>query len=260
MNGGTGLAGLAVTALVAAGVAIAATFLLASPAAPPAAAPGSSAASSGDLRAEVARLRAEVAELRGAKRPSPSASSPAAAPSEVPAGTAASKEGAADAPSAPLPATRGELDAIIDERIAKTLKGEGPALLAGGAEKKKVTIDEAGAALGLSAFEIDAVRRVYRDAENEMLSAIMGTTDLEAIRLEVAAAKDDPDKKAALVNKAVGNVFRNLGHVMTIEDRRDRELRKVLPEDKVKQLKDYELKPTFEDAELEGLLKDVFEN
>jgi hypothetical protein len=93
-----------------------------------------------------------------------------------------------------------------------------------------------------------------------MLLAVMGTADLEAIREEVRAAKDDPEKKAALVNKAIGNVFRNLGHVVTIEDRRDREMRKVLPEDKVKRLKEFDLKATFDDGDLEDVLGEVFKD
>jgi hypothetical protein len=171
---------------------------------------------------------------------------------------------AVDAPvpgeEAPLPANRAELVALIDGRIAEKSGEIAAGAVTAAAGKKRVTIEEAGEAIGLSAFEIDAVRRVYGDAENEMLAAVMGTTDLDAIRQEVRAAKDDPDRKAALVNKAVGNLFRNLGHVMTLEDRRNRELKKVLPEEKVKALKEYDLKPTFEDAELENLLKDVFEN
>lgn len=262
MSGGTGLAGLAVTALVAAVVAVAAAMLVPPASAPPPEDRAAPPVSGEDLRSEVARLRGEVAELRRARTSAP-ASPAAGAPGgdRTPSAGSAGTEGSASpVAAAPLPATREELTALIDARIAERGGAAGPGGAPAEPEKKSVSIDEAGAAIGLSAFEIDAVRRVYRDAENEMLAAVMGTTDMDVIRQEVAAAKDDPDKKAALVNKAVGNVFRNLGHVMTIEDRRDRELKKVLPEEKVKQLKGYELKPTFEDAELEGLMKDVFEN
>jgi len=262
MSGGTGMAGIAVTGLVAAVVAMGVSFLVPrdTPPAPPA--PPAERASSEHLRSEVARLRAEIAELRAARAASPGTSKGAVGapgPGQGPAGAIAAADPAVGG-EAPLPASRAELVALIDDRIQE--KG-GEVLAGAGGEtpgKKKVSIEEAGAAIGLSAFEIDAVRRVYANAESEMLNAVMGTTDIDAIRQEVRAAKEDPEKKAALVNKAVGNVFRNLGHVMTLEDRRDRELKKVIPEEKAKALKDYDLKPTFEDAELEDLLKDVFEN
>jgi hypothetical protein len=260
MSQGTGVAGLAVTALVAAVVAVAAAALFPpSPAAPP---PGSRSSAEADLREEVERLRAEVAELRASRGaagdPGSAAAGPVAGPAAV-AGTGPAPAGSPGEGASALPASRDDLVALIDGRIAEKFAAAGPAVASRPA-KKRVTIEEAGAEIGLSAFEIDAAKRVHRAAEDEMLVAVMGTADLEAIQQEVRAAKDDPDRKAALVNKAIGNVFRNLGHVMTIEDRRDRELRKVLPEDKVKRLKEYDLKPTFDDAELGEVLEGVFNN
>jgi len=256
VSGGSGVAGLAVTALVAALVAAGVAALL--PASPPSTPPAGGGLPAADvtraLREDVATLRAEVAEIRAARAAPPRAPGGAPPPSgdAVPPGTGPAPPAGTD----PLPASRAELEALIDERIA----GAGPAAAAKAAEaaKKRLTVEEAGAEIGLSTLEIDAARRVYRNAESELLLALLGTTDLEAIKEEVRAAKDDPEKKAALVNKCVGNLFRNLGHVMTIEDRRDRELRKVLPEEQAKRLKGYDLKPTFEDVELESVLKDVF--
>ncbi|HEU4394590.1 MAG TPA: hypothetical protein VFS92_03430, partial [Planctomycetota bacterium] len=157
-------------------------------------------------------------------------------------------------------ATRAELVALIDERVAAIDADPVAAAKAAAAARKRLTVEEAGAEMGLTNLEIDAVKRAYREAENEMLNAIMGTSDVDAIKEEVRAAKDDPDRKAALVTKCVGNVFRNLGHVMTIEDRRDRELKKFLPEEQVKKLKGYDLKPTFDDADLESIMEDVFKD
>jgi hypothetical protein len=61
------------------------------------------------------------------------------------------------------------------------------------------------------------------------------------------------------VNKAVANAIRNLGSLMTIEDRRDRELRKFLPEETVRKLRGYDVQSTVGDPELEGILRDVFD-
>ena len=249
MSGGTGMAGLAVTALVAALIAGGVATLLSSgprePTAPPPPRPAPAARDDGD---RLQRLEAAVAELRAAR----------------PAGAAGAgaEPGAPGTPSAgvdaPLPASRAELVALIDERIAADNADPVAAAKAAAAARKRLTVEEAGAEMGLTNLEIDAVKRAYREAENEMLNAIMGTTDLDAIKEEVRAAKDDPDKKAALVTKCVGNVIRNLGHVMTIEDRRDRELKKFLPEEQVKKLKGYDLKPTFDDSDLESIMNEVF--
>jgi hypothetical protein len=232
------MAGLAVTAVVSALVAFGVAALLGQGSPPPAppAPPVPRQESIEPLRAEVARLRAEVAALR-AGRPEP------------PPGTAAPPPAAGEAPA---PATEAELVALIDRRIA----ARPPAEAAPGPARK--TLDEAGAELGLSSVDIDSVKRIWRESEMEALTAIMGTADMEAIKEEVKAAEDDPDRKAALVNKVVGNMVRNLGRIATIEDRRNRELKKFLSEDQVKKLKGMDIKPTMEDADLEGILKGTF--
>jgi hypothetical protein len=144
----------------------------------------------------------------------------------------------------------------MDRRIAlKAAQG----VAAGGAaaQRKRVTIEEAGAEMGLSSVEIDTARRIWRESENEMLTSVMGTPDLEAIKEELKAAAEDPGRKADLINKAVGNMFRNLGRIMTIEDRRDRELKKYLGEEQTKKLKGYDVKSTLEDPEMEDVLQKV---
>jgi len=159
-------------------------------------------------------------------------------------------------PAGPLPADRGALVALIDARIAEKVPLQ--AAREPGPRKPRRSIEEAGAEIGLNAFEIDAARAAYQAAEMEMITAVMGTSDLDAVKEEVRAARDDPDRKAALVQKAVGNVIRNLGRVVTIEDRRDRDLRRILSEEQVKRLKGYDLKPTAADAELEDILEEAF--
>lgn len=261
MKSPSGLAGLFVSALVAALVAFAVTALLGGPApraAPPAApAPESAPPAVKDLQRDVARLRAEVEELRGARRTAPPPRDPAAG---EPGAASMDGDGAGPVEEGPaegaLPATRGELEALIDRRLAERA---GPA----GSEpppppRRRLSIEEAGAEMGLSTVEIDAARRAYREAELEMITAVMGTADIEAVKEELRAARDDPDRKAALVQKAVGNVIRNLGKLATLEDRRDRELRNFLPPEKVKKLKGYDLKPVLADRELEDIMKEAF--
>ncbi len=250
MASNSGMAGLAVTAVVSALVAVGVAVLL-GPVAPTSS--SSSSAASPDttdgLRREVERLRREVQELR-AGRP------PVAAP-----GTGPTPSGDAPAPAeGPVPATRAALQAFVDERLAERLA----AGIVPGTDSRvftapvRRTLDEAGAELGLSSVDIDTVKRIWRESELEALSLVMGTPDIEAVKEEVRAAEEDPDKKAALINKVVGNMVRNLGKMATIEDRRNRELRKFLSEEQLKKLKGMNVRPTLEDEGLESILKGTF--
>ncbi len=121
-------------------------------------------------------------------------------------------------------------------------------------------MEEACEEMGLSSVETDSVRRALRDMETELITSVMGTADLDLIKEEVRGVKDDPDRKAALVQKAVGNMIRNAGRLITLEDRRNRELKKFLTPEQVAKLKTYDLKSTVADPELEDILKDIFDN
>jgi hypothetical protein len=251
VSSSTGMAGLAVTAVVSALVAFGVAALLGPAAAPPPSSSASSPDSTDSLRREIERLRREVQELRASRAPAavPGAAPPAAAAPSAP-------------DEAPVPATRAELRTFVDERVAERLA----AGLVPGANSQvftapvRKTIDEAGAELGLSSVDIDSVKRIWRESEMEALALIMGTPDIEAVKEEVKAAEEDPDKKAALINKVVGNMVRNLGKVATIEDRRNRELKKFLTDEQVKKLKGMNVKPTLEDEGLENILKGTFGN
>jgi hypothetical protein len=246
------MAGLAVTAVVSALVAFGVATLLGASA--PAGSPASPAGpdSAEGLRREIDRLRREVQELRAAR-----------GPAAVPAPAGAAPAGTAPATAAQaVPATREELRTFVDERLAERIAGglvpQAPGAAAPVAVRK--TLDEAGAELGLSSVDIDSVKRIYRDSEMEALTLVMGTPDIDAIREEVKAAEEDPDKKAALINKVIGNVFRNLGKVATIEDRRNRELKKFLSDEQMKKLKGMNVKPALEDEGLENIMKGTFGN
>lgn len=256
MPGSQGLAGLAVTALVAALVAFGVAALLGGPAAPPAPVL-SSPAPAGDgevarLRGEVARLREDLARVR--RDAPPAGAGAAAAPPEEKGGPTADPSSSTGDPSAPLPATRGELVTLIDARIFE----KGLAGIQAAPPKRKVSVDDACGEMGLSSVETDSVKRVLREAETELIVSVMGTADLDAVKEEIRGVKEDPDAKAALVQKAVGNMIRNAGRLVTLEDRRDRELKRFLTPDQVKKLREYDLKSLVADEELEGILEDVF--
>ena len=264
MAGSNGMAGLAVTALVSALVAFGVASLLPVGPGPPAA-PAAGDSADG-LRRDVDRLRRELEEVRAAR------GGPGTAPGAVPPGAPGTPVAAAPpspgAPGAgpgpaedgPLPASRGELVALIDERIAGKA-AEAIAGVAGSARaRRKVTIEEASGELGLSSVDADAVKRIWRESEEELVATVMGTADLDLVKEELRAARDDPDRKAALINRAVGNVIRNLGRVATLEDRRRRDLKRFLTDEQIRKLKEYDIKSTLDDPELEEVLKDAFGN
>jgi len=259
MASGTGMAGLAVTAVVSALVAFGVSLVFGPALAPPpGAAPGSPGAagtagapgspeSTESLRREVERLRREVQELRGRATGTASPAAPAASASPDPD----------DPAHRAIPATREELRAFVDARITERFASV-PGGPGSGQARTRKTLDEAGAELGLSSVDLDSVKRVWKDSETEGVTLLMGTTDMDAIREEVRLAKDDPDRKAALINRVVGNMVRNLGRVATIKDRRDRELRKFLSEDQVGKLKAMDIRSTSEDEGMDEIFKGTF--
>ena len=259
MSSSTGMAGLAVTALVSALVAFGVAALVGTgPAAAPTAPGGASGRSTEeDLRLEVSGLRREVAELRRSRAPG-ALPPPPASGTTAPAGTAGPGTGTSTPGSSaegPLPTTRADLVALIDQRIGEKAPGGIASATPG---RKRVSIEEAGAELGLSSVDIDTTKRIWRESEGEAIGILMGTTDMDVVKQELREIRDDPDRKAAFINKAVGNAVGNFGRLMTIQDRRDRELRKYLPAETVKKLRTYDIKPGIDDSDLEGVLKEAF--
>jgi hypothetical protein len=256
MAGGSGLAGLAVTGLIAALVAFGVSTLF-SPSPKPVPEPARAGSEVEDLRREVERLRREVAEAKDgrAARAAVAAPAPATGASAAPAATAAPD--AAASPGAdldgPLPADRKELVALIDRRVA-----EKAALMAtaAAAPRKRVSIEEAGAEMGLSSVDVDSIKRIWRDSEQEVIVLVMGTPDMDAVKEELRSAKDDPDRKSALINRAAGNAIRNLGRLATMEDRRNRDLKRFLTPEQIKKLKSYDIKSAMDDPELEEILRE----
>ena len=249
-SGRTGWAGLVVTALVAALVSFGVTALLGgNPSPPPAPGTSPEAKSLEALRDEVTGLRAELRRVRESSAPPATAQR-----NPVPSPAEGQGPGPAPAPEGALPSTRADLVTLIDARIAEKGPAAGVPSLP---PRKRVSLEEAGEEMGLSTVEIDAVRRAYREAETEMITCLMGTADLEAIKEEAEAAREDPEKKEALVKKIVGNGIRNVGKILTVEDRRDRELKRFLTPDQMRKLKGYDLKPVIADADLQGLFNDA---
>jgi hypothetical protein len=245
MSTPTGAAGLLVTALVSAVVAAGVSTLLSTSASAPAPSPAAGAGgtenpAAGTLEREVERLRTEVREIRAESR---ATSSPSGGPAT---------------PSSSTPPTRDEIRALVDERVAERLK-DAPAVAAAASEPaKQRTLDEAGAELGLSSVDIDSVKRAWRASELEAVMLIMGTSDLDAIKEEVKAAEADPDRKKDLIKKVVGNGLRNFAEILTVEDRRNRELRKYLNEDQMKKLKGMDIRSTLADEGLEDVVERAF--
>jgi hypothetical protein len=158
----------------------------------------------------------------------------------------------------PLPSTKAELLALMDQRMDQRLSGVGTTPPLPVPPKRKLTVDEASDELGLSATQREHFRLVLRETEEEFIEALMGTRDPARIQAQARALRDDPEEKERFIQNVVGNAIRNVGKLVTLEDRRDRRLREVLDKEQVEKVRKMEFRPQIIDEETEKLLEDAF--
>ncbi len=258
MASSVGAAGLLVAGIVAAAVSVGITVIAREGRSPSESRPAMPATGSpdADLRDRVAALDREVAELRTALRGLRTARGPEAGKEDgADGGPSASGPAAAGTPAEALPATAEELAAFVDRRIQARAAAT-PAEPAGPPPRRSV--EEVGRELGFTGAQVEGVRQVQRESEEELLEVVFGTTDVESIREQVRGLRDDPDRKAAFLQTLVGNAIGNAGRLLTLESRRDARLRRFLDADQVRRLKGHTLKSALLDDELQGLLDEVF--
>lgn len=190
---------------------------------------------SAEVMEELGRLRAAVEA--GGSRPMLAGSSPEAA-----AGGAVDIEALAEA-------LKSRLDQPMREAVRESVQqaaGELPVSSMASIEeaartpKKKVTLNELADELQLSGREMDELRQIRTDMENELI-ALLKTEDerAEDIRAELLEAKKDPMKQMTVGMKYIGRVFskpEKLGAIMGLEGKYKGRVKETIGADKAKRL------------------------
>ncbi len=124
------------------------------------------------------------------------------------------------------------LDEALESRSGEVFAEAEPA-------KKKVTLAEAAAELGLTAEEEEAVRRIANETAEEFLKVIAGKDgNVDEIRREFEDAKDDPKKRVAVTTKYMGKVMANIGGLMGVAMSHETKMREALGAEKARKLDD----------------------
>lgn len=119
----------------------------------------------------------------------------------------------------------------------------GPSIEIKQPKKKKVTLAEASAELGLSREEEDAVRRIAGETTDEFFKLITDKDQtVEDVRREFEEAKNDPQKKLGLTTKYMGKALGNLGGLITLGMNHDRKMKEAVGPEKARKLeRDYQV-------------------
>ncbi|MDF1700094.1 MAG: hypothetical protein P1V36_02910 [Planctomycetota bacterium] len=105
--------------------------------------------------------------------------------------------------------------------------------------KKKATLAEAAAEIGLTADEEESVRRIARETSEEFLKILAGKDgSVDDIRREFEDAKDDPKKRGAVTAKYMGKVMTNLGGLIGVGLSHQTKMREALGAEKASKLED----------------------
>jgi hypothetical protein len=110
-------------------------------------------------------------------------------------------------------------------------------------KKKKATLAEAAADLGLSREEEDAVRRIAGETTDAFFKLLAGKDgSVEDVRREFEEAGQDPAQKAALGAKYMPKVFGNIGGLISLGLTHDSRMKTAVGPEKARKLdKDYRL-------------------
>ena len=194
-------------------------------------------------------VKEQLAELRKLLDRPGLAAAPAAAARpahSATAGEAAATGSGPGKPGAPLPPmTAADLSALIEEAATKAMEKREVANAAkqeAAEPVKRVPLSQAARELGLTAAQETDVRQAYADSVESFLKVIAEPeSDVETLRREMIAAKDDPAKKAEITGKMLPKLFTKLGDVMKIEADRTRKINTAIGAENAKKLKGMKL-------------------
>ena len=146
-----------------------------------------------------------------------------------------------------------ELESTLVRKGLNLLTKDGEAI-----DFKPKTLEEVAKEMNLSHGEVEGLRAILRETEEEGIRLLLGDRPWDEIKQEIREAEDDDDKAAELAQRVATNMFTNLGRIATIERRRNRKIRDLLGKDRAKDFASRNVSPVSGTG-FEELLGDVFD-
>jgi hypothetical protein len=116
------------------------------------------------------------------------------------------------------------------------------------------SLEDIAREMNLSAGEEANLRNILRETEEEYVRCLCGNRPLDDIKRDAKEAKDDPEKKAALIQGAVQNGIANVGKLVTLPEVQKKRIEAVLGPERAAKFEATPRKPVI-DADLQDILK-----
>jgi len=96
--------------------------------------------------------------------------------------------------------------------------------------------------IGLSAGEEDELRRIYADSQSKMFEMIAGPNgDVEQVKNDFAAFKDDETKRPQLMQKYMPKFFSNIGNLMQAQAAQQQAIVDTVGEERASELRGFDI-------------------
>lgn len=185
--------------------------------------------------ARLAELEARLARLEGATGLQPPTPGATAAPSAAPAASAAAAQpgqpGVASPAAPDAPVTRGQVEALVQEQLARReARYAEAAKAAQPAARPKRPLSEVARDLGLDARQESTTRDLLRQLERDSMKVLFEVDDvgLEQLKGELAQAERDPRLKEQLRERLSINWTRRQAEIGVLWIKLDARLRETL--------------------------------
>jgi hypothetical protein len=120
------------------------------------------------------------------------------------------------------------------------------------------SLEEVALEMGLSAGEEARLQIILRETEDEALDIFFPGQKIEAVKQQLAGAKEDPDQLSQMAQQLAMRGVSNFGRLATLEKRRNMKIKQALGDEKAKEFRGKRVKPFYGD-DIEDLLGDIFD-